>query len=142
MPTVNITRHASSTFSIDPPIDFIGEIGDDGQNEFLGNASALLFPICWPEPFGLVMIESMACGTPVIAFNCGSVPEVMEDGVTGFVVNNVDEAVAAVEKIDTLDRDAIRAAFEKRFSSERMAQNYLEVYDRLMAQPASALAAE
>jgi glycosyltransferase involved in cell wall biosynthesis len=126
-----------------PLIEFIGEIGDDRKNEFLGNASALLFPICWPEPFGLVMIEAMASGTPVIAFNYGSVPEVMENGVTGFVVGNVDEAVAAAGKIGTLDRNAIRALFERRFSSERMAQNYLEVYNRLMAQPASsALAAE
>jgi glycosyltransferase involved in cell wall biosynthesis len=88
------------------------------------------------------MIESMACGTPIIAFNSGSVPEVMENGVTGFVVDNVDKAVAAVGKIGTLDRNVIRAVFESRFSSERMAQNYLDVYDRLIAQPAPALAAE
>ncbi len=125
-----------------PLIEYIGEIGDDQKSKFIGNARALLFPINWPEPFGLVMIEAMACGTPIVAFNCGSVPEVMKDGVTGFVVNNVDEAVDAVCEIGMLDRGAIRAVFENRFSSERMAKNYLEVYDRLIAPPASALAAE
>jgi len=125
-----------------PLIEFIGEIGDNKKAEFLGNARALLFPINWPEPFGLVMIEAMACGTPVIAFDCGSVPEIMHDGLTGFVVNDVESAMLAVEKLDTLNRNAIRAVFEKRFSSERMAHNYLEVYDRLIAQSAPALAAE
>ena len=96
--------------------------------EFLGNAAALLFPIDWPEPFGLVMIEAMACGTPVIAFRAGSVPEVVEDGITGFVVRNVDEAVAAVQRLPELDRRKVRAVFESRFTVERMARDYLAIY--------------
>jgi glycosyltransferase involved in cell wall biosynthesis len=91
-----------------PHVEFIGEIDDSRKQEFLGSAAALLFPISWPEPFGLVMIEAMACGTPVIAFNCGSVPEVMEDGLTGFVVEDVEGAVAAVRKLDRLFRPTIR----------------------------------
>jgi glycosyltransferase involved in cell wall biosynthesis len=94
----------------------------------------LIFPINWPEPFGLVMIEAMACGTPVIAFNCGSVPEVMDDGITGFIVNNIDEAVAAVGKIHTLDRARVRATFDRRFTARRMAEDYLDIYEEL-AQP-------
>ena len=102
-------------------MEFIGEIGDGQKAEFLGNAKALLFPISWPEPFGLVMIESMACGTPVIAFDCGSVPEIMEDGLTGFVVHDVAGAVAAVGKLDRLFRPSIRSRFEERFSARAMA---------------------
>jgi hypothetical protein len=93
----------------------------------------LLFPIDWPEPFGLVMIEAMACGTPVIAFRCGSVPEVVDDKVSGFIVDTMDEAVAAVERIVTLDRAAVRAQFESRFTVERMAKNYLEIYRKLLS---------
>ncbi len=112
-------------------IEFIGEIGEHQKSEFLGNAAALVFPIAWREPFGLVMIEAMACGTPVIAFNNGSVPEVLEDGLTGFIVENEAQAIAAVAKIGTLDRDRIRAEFDRRFTAQHMAQNYLDLYARL-----------
>jgi glycosyltransferase involved in cell wall biosynthesis len=116
----------------DPLIDFIGEIGDERKSEFLGNASALLFPINWPEPFGLVMIEAMACGTPVIAWNCGAVPEVIDDGVTGFIVNSEEEALAALARVPALDRRRVRATFERRFAATTMAQAYLDVYARLL----------
>ena len=112
-------------------IEFVGEIGEHQKSEFLGNATALVFPIAWREPFGLVMIEAMACGTPVIAFNNGSVPEVLEDGVTGFIVENEQQAIEAVAKIHTLDRDRIRAEFDRRFTAHHMAQNYLNLYARL-----------
>jgi len=112
-------------------IEFIGEIGEHQKGEFLGNAAALVFPIAWREPFGLVMIEAMACGTPVIAFNNGSVPEVLEDGLTGFIVENEAEATLAVAKIGTLDRDRIRAEFDRRFTAHHMAENYLRLYSRL-----------
>jgi len=111
-----------------PSIDYIGEIGEHEKPAFLGNARALLFPIDWPEPFGLVMIEAMACGTPVIAFRSGSVPEVIEDGTSGFVVRSVEEAIDAVSRLDTLRRGTVRAAFERRFTVERMALDYLKVY--------------
>jgi len=114
-----------------PHVEFIGEINDAKKPEFLGNAHALLFPICWPEPFGLVMIEAMACGTPVIAFNCGSVPEIMEDGLTGYVVDTVDQAVAAVGKLDALFRPSIRSRFEERFSVTAMARDYVSIYNQL-----------
>jgi len=116
-----------------PHVEFIGEINDGQKSEFLGKAKGLLFPICWPEPFGLVMIESMACGTPVIAFNCGSVPEIMENGLTGFVVDNVDQAVEACGKLDTLFRPSIRSRFEERFSVSAMARDYVEIYRKLAA---------
>jgi glycosyltransferase involved in cell wall biosynthesis len=109
-------------------VEFIGEIGEDQKQEFLGNAAGLVFPIAWREPFGLVMIEAMACGTPVIAFDNGSVPEVLEDAVTGFIVRSEDQAVEAVQRIDTLDRDRIRGEFERRFTAQRMARNYLKLY--------------
>jgi glycosyltransferase involved in cell wall biosynthesis len=109
-------------------IQYIGEIDEQGKPEFLGNARALLFPIDWPEPFGLAMIEAMACGTPVIAWNCGSVPEIVEPGVTGIIVDSIDEAVAAVRDIDSIDRAGIRRAWEKRFSANIMADNYLRLY--------------
>ena len=115
----------------DPLVDYIGEIGEGEKSEFLGNASALLFPIDWPEPFGLVMIESLACGTPVIAFRGGSVPEVLEDGVSGFIVDSVDEAVAAVARLNRLDRRLCRQRFEARFSVARMAASYVELYERV-----------
>jgi glycosyltransferase involved in cell wall biosynthesis len=114
-------------------IEFVGEIGEHQKSEFLGNAAALVFPIAWREPFGLVMIEAMACGTPVIAFNNGSVPEVLEDGVTGFIVENEQQAIEAVAKIHTLDRDRIRAEFDRRFTAHHMAQNYLKLYAKLAA---------
>ena len=110
----------------------IGEIGDGEKTAFLGNARALLFPIDWPEPFGLVMIEAMACGTPVIAWRRGSVPEVIDNGVTGFIVDSIDEAVAAVGRVNQLDRHAVRAAFDQRFTAEVMARNYLRLYRRLL----------
>jgi glycosyltransferase involved in cell wall biosynthesis len=116
-------------------VDFIGEIGETEKGEFLGNAAALLFPIMWREPFGLVMIEAMACGTPVIAYENGSVREVLEDGVTGFIVRNEEEAVEAVRRIDTLDRGRIRAEFDRRFTAHHMAQNYLKLYSRLARAP-------
>jgi glycosyltransferase involved in cell wall biosynthesis len=113
-------------------VEFIGEIGETEKQDFLGNARALLFPIDWPEPFGLVMIEAMACGTPVIAFSCGSVPEVLEDGVTGFLVDDIDEAVAAVDGLDKLRRAGCRREFERRYSAPRMAEDYIAVYRRLI----------
>jgi len=112
----------------DPLIEFIGEIGDDYKSEFLGNARCLLFPINWPEPFGLVMIEAMACGTPVIAWNCGSVPEVVEDGVTGFIVDSEEQAFAAITRLPSIARKSVRAAFEQRFTARTMAHAYLDVY--------------
>jgi glycosyltransferase involved in cell wall biosynthesis len=116
----------------DPLVDFLGEIGQSRKNDFLGNAAALLFPIDWPEPFGLVMIEAMACGTPVIAYRDGSVPEVVDDGVTGFVVDDLDAAVEAVGKLANLSRAKVRQVFESRFSAERMTHEYLAIYERLV----------
>jgi glycosyltransferase involved in cell wall biosynthesis len=115
-----------------PLVEYVGEISEHEKNAFFGNAYALLFPIDWEEPFGLVMIEALACGAPVIAFNRGSVPEVIEDGVTGFIVNNVDEAMEAVHRIPQLSRAACRRAFELRFTAERMARDYVHVYQTLM----------
>jgi len=115
-----------------PNVEFIGEIGDFQKSEFLGNACALLFPIDWPEPFGLVMIEAMSCGTPVIAFRCGSVPEVIEDGVTGRIVETVEDAVAAVGDLGRFDRAVIRRRFEERFSVARMARDYVRIYQTLI----------
>jgi glycosyltransferase involved in cell wall biosynthesis len=115
-----------------PHVEFIGEIDDSRKQEFLGNARALLFPIQWPEPFGLVMIEAMACGTPVIAFRWGSVPEVLEDGLTGFVVDNVAQAAVAARRLDELFRPSIRSRFEERFSARAMAREYLSIYRRLI----------
>jgi glycosyltransferase involved in cell wall biosynthesis len=112
-------------------IDFVGEVGDADKNALIGGASAVLFPIDWPEPFGLVMIEAMACGTPVIAFRCGSVPEVLEDGVTGFIVGSTAEAAAAVGRLDELDRATVRATFERRFEISRVADDYLAIYHAL-----------
>jgi glycosyltransferase involved in cell wall biosynthesis len=114
-----------------PLIEYVGEIGEAEKSEFLGNAYALLFPIDWPEPFGLVMIEAMACGTPVIACCHGSVPEVMEEGVTGFVVDNVDQAVAAVGCVAGLSRARCRQVFEERFTVSRMAEHYVAIYQAL-----------
>ncbi|MHB1303004.1 MAG: glycosyltransferase family 4 protein [Acidiphilium sp.] len=115
-----------------PDAELIGEIDDRFKPDFLSGAKGLLMPIDWPEPFGLVMIEAMACGTPVIAYNHGSVPEIIEDGVTGFIVENEAEAVAAVAKLDTLSRARVRAEFERRFSARRMAEDYLATYESLL----------
>ncbi len=123
-----------------PLIEYVGEIGDGEKNDFLGNAIALLFPIDWPEPFGLVMIEAMACGTPVIAYRRGSVPEILVDGVTGFIVEGLEDAVRAVERVYTLDRRRIRAIFEERFTAERMARDYLTIYTRLIERSRSGAA--
>lgn len=129
-----------------PRVEFIGEIGDADKAEFLSGAHALLFPIDWPEPFGLVMIEAMACGTPVIAFEGGSVREIVEDGRTGFVVNSIGEAAAAVRRLPTLSRAAVRRRFEERFTARRMAEDYVALYraliDRAVPPQFAALAAE
>jgi glycosyltransferase involved in cell wall biosynthesis len=117
-----------------PLIDFVGEVGDIEKRALLKRSSALLFPIDWPEPFGLVMIEAMACGVPVIAFRAGSVPEVIDAGVTGFVVENVDEAVAAVRTISEFDSEQCRAVFARRFQSSRMAADYVTEYERLIGE--------
>jgi glycosyltransferase involved in cell wall biosynthesis len=116
----------------DSLVSFVGEIGDEAKNDFIGNARALLMPIDWPEPFGLVMIESMACGTPVIAYANGSVPEVIDHGVTGFVVENQEQAIAAARDIGQIDRRRCRQVFEQRFSAGVMARRYLEVYRELV----------
>jgi glycosyltransferase involved in cell wall biosynthesis len=113
-------------------VEFIGEIDDSQKPEFLSGAHALLFPIDWPEPFGLVMIEAMACGTPVIAYNCGSVPEVIDHGLTGFIVPDEDAAVSAISRLGELDRTAIRRRFDQRFTARRMAEDYVDVYEELI----------
>lgn len=115
----------------DPQIEWVGEISDKDKDAFLGQAYALLFPIDWPEPFGLVMIEAMACGTPVVAYDGGSVLEVMEDGVTGFVVNEIEQAVEAVARVPEVSRAGCREVFEKRFTASRMASDYINAYMRL-----------
>jgi glycosyltransferase involved in cell wall biosynthesis len=115
----------------DPLIEYVGEISENEKSEFLGNAYALLFLIDWDEPFGLVMTEAMACGTPVIAYGSGSVPEVIDDGVTGFIVDSVEGAADAVRRIGSLDRRLIRRIFEKRFSARRMCLKYVEIYQKL-----------
>jgi glycosyltransferase involved in cell wall biosynthesis len=115
-----------------PAVEFIGEISEREKTKFLGEAAALLFPIDWPEPFGLVMIEAMACGTPVLAFRCGSIPEIIDDGITGKVVDNEEEAIAALPEILTYDRRAVRRRFEERFGATRMAKDYVSTYRRLL----------
>jgi len=119
-------------------VEFIGEINDAQKPAFLSGAHVLMFPINWPEPFGLVMIEAMACGTPVVAFNCGSVSEVLDHGVTGFIVDDIDQAVAATGKIHSIDRARVRATFDRRFTARRMAEDYVDLYEEL-AQPAHRL---
>jgi glycosyltransferase involved in cell wall biosynthesis len=114
-----------------PYVEFVGEISEGAKADFLGNALALLFPIDWPEPFGLVMIEAMACGTPVIAFRRGSVPEIVEHGVSGFIVDDMDGAVEAVANVRTLNRAQVRRCFEQRFTAERMAGDYVAIYRSL-----------
>ncbi|AFL75478.1 glycosyltransferase family 4 protein [Thiocystis violascens] len=123
-----IRRHLSH-----PLIEFIGEIDEQGKNQLLGSSRGLLFPIDWPEPFGLVMIEAMACGTPVIAYRMGSVPEVMREGITGYIVTTPKQAVRAIKMIDQVDRRGCRDNFERRFSADRMAEGYLRLYRRLLA---------
>jgi glycosyltransferase involved in cell wall biosynthesis len=115
-----------------PYVEFVGEVDDQVKNELLGRAAALLFPIDWPEPFGLTMIEAMACGTPTIAFNCGSVPELISHGTSGFIVDNMDDAVRAVPRVADLDRAACRQAFEMRFTGSRMAKDYVKLYESML----------
>ena len=121
-----------------PLVEYLGEITELQKNDFLGNAAVLLFPIDWCEPFGLVMIEAMACGTPAVAWRCGSVPEVLDDGVTGYSVESIEEAMAATLRARELDRRRVRAQFEKRFSAARMAADYLAVYRQLVGARAAA----
>ena len=128
-------RHVVEPLLNNPLIDFCGEIGDADKSDFLGNACALLFPINWPEPFGLVMVEAMACGTPVIAWNHGSVAEIIEPGRSGFVVDSDEEALDAIKRIGELDRREVRAAFEERFTARTMALKYLETYSALLESP-------
>ena len=113
-------------------VEFIGEINDQQKSHFLGGAQALLFPIDWPEPFGLSMIEAMACGTPVLAFRCGSVPEIIETGLTGGIVDSTEEAIAVLPHVIALDRKKVRQRFEQRFSATRMAKDYVRVYQKLL----------
>lgn len=124
-----------------PGVEFVGEIAEQEKTEFLGDALALLFPIDWPEPFGLTMIETLACGTPVLAFRRGSVSEVIEDGITGILVETVEEAVAAVPRVVSLDRRTVRRRFEERFTAARMAADYVALYHRLLA-PARSIVPE
>jgi glycosyltransferase involved in cell wall biosynthesis len=121
-----------------PLIEFIGEIGDDDKSTLLGGARALLFPIDWPEPFGLVMLEAMACGTPVVARPCGSVPEIVQPGVSGFIADSVSELVDAVQRLETLDRAQCRRDFEQRFSVARMVSDYEALYAHACAQTRAA----
>jgi glycosyltransferase involved in cell wall biosynthesis len=118
-----------------PGVEFIGEIDERAKSDFLGNARALLFPVDWPEPFGLSMIEAMACGTPVLAFRCGSVPEIVDPGVTGVIVDTMDEAIRMLPQVLALDRRAVRQRFEHRFSVARMAKDYVHVYRTLLRRP-------
>ncbi len=129
------TEQIEPLVKANPNVEFIGEVNEAGKAELLGGAAALLFPIDWPEPFGLVMVEAMSCGTPVVAWRNGSVPEVLDDGVTGRIVESVDEAVAAVFEVMRFNRSAIRARFEERFSVCRMAHDYVRVYQRLIDEP-------
>lgn len=115
-----------------PLVEFIGEINEAQKTGFLGNAKALLFPIDWAEPFGMVMIEAMSCGTPVIAFNRGSVPEIIDDGQTGFIVNNVEEAIEVACKVNQLSRRNIRRIFEQRFTAARMTDDYVKLYEQIL----------
>lgn len=115
-----------------PHVEFVGEISEGEKSAFLGDAIALLFPIDWPEPFGLAMVEAMACGTPVIAYRAGSVPEVIDDGVTGFIVDGLAEAVSAVDNVARLDRRRIRQTFETRFTASRMAEDYMTIYSKML----------
>ncbi|HEX2493699.1 MAG TPA: glycosyltransferase family 4 protein, partial [Steroidobacter sp.] len=124
-----------------PHVEFIGEISEEEKSDFLGNATAFLFPIDWPEPFGLALIEAMSCGTPCIAWRAGSVPEVVDHGVTGWIVDSMEGAVDALRRISMFDRRAIRTRFEQRFSAQRMAKDYVEIYTKLAGKDAGRAAA-
>jgi glycosyltransferase involved in cell wall biosynthesis len=115
-----------------PLVEYVGEITDAEKDDFLGDAFALLAPFDWPEPFGLVFIEALACGTPVLAYHRGSVPEIIDHGVTGYVCEHLDELAAAVERVSILDRRRCRQAFEARFTVERMVRDYLDVYEQII----------
>ncbi|MBU6434372.1 MAG: glycosyltransferase, partial [Nitrospirae bacterium] len=115
-----------------PLVEYVGEITDAEKIDFLGDACALLAPYDWPEPFGLVFIEALACGTPVLAYRRGSVPEIIDDGVTGYICNHLDEFATAVEQVSLLERRRCREAFESRFTVERMVQDYLDVYAQIL----------
>lgn len=121
-------------------IDYVGEIVEDEKAEFLGRAAGLIFPIDWPEPFGLAVIEALACGTPVIVWKCGAMPEIVDHGVTGYIVDSIEDAVASVPGLLRLDRRKVRAVFEKRFSAGRMARDYVAAYARLIGAPSEARA--
>jgi glycosyltransferase involved in cell wall biosynthesis len=123
-----------------PLVTFVGEIGEGAKDEFMGQAKALLMPVDWPEPFGLVMIEALACGTPVIAYGLGSVPELIDDGVSGFIVHDQQQAIAAAKRVDRIDRAECRATFERRFAAEVMARNYVALYRNLVSETKSAYA--
>jgi glycosyltransferase involved in cell wall biosynthesis len=125
-------RHEILRFIEGPGIEFIGEINERERTKFLGEAAALLFPVDWPEPFGLVMIEATACGTPVLAFRCGSIPEVIDDGVIGALVESEEENITTLPEILTYDRHAVRQRFEERFTSARMAKDYVSTYRKLL----------
>jgi glycosyltransferase involved in cell wall biosynthesis len=125
-----------------PGVEFVGEINEKAKSDFLGEAFALLFPIDWPEPFGLAMIEAMACGTPVLAFRHGSVPEIIDENVTGAIVDTVEEAIAALPRVMALDRSAVRRRFEQRFTAQRMAQDYVNAYRRVLSSADWGLAQE
>ena len=126
-------RIAKALFDLASRLRLRSEVTDQTKEAFLAGAAALLFPVDWPEPFGLVMIEAMACGTPVIAYRHGSVPEVVDDGITGFVVDNEMEAVEAIGRLDELDRRKVRARFEQRFTARRMADEYFGHYTALLS---------
>jgi len=116
-------------------VEYVGEIDERAKSAFLGAASALLFPVDWPEPFGLSMIEAMACGTPVLAFRCGSVPEIIDPSVTGHIVRTMDEAIKVLPQMLALGRRTVRQRFEQRFSATRMAKDYVQVYRSLLKRP-------
>jgi len=120
-----------------PGVSFLGELADDDKAALLGGARALLFPIDWPEPFGMVVIEALSCGTPVIAWNHGSVPELIESGVTGWIIESEEAGVEAIAQLDRIDRRACRAAFEQRFAAERMARDYVQIYEHLLRETRS-----
>lgn len=124
-------REVAGLFA-DPLVEYVGELGEADKGAFLGKARCLLFPVDWPEPFGLAMIEAMACGTPVIGFRCGSIPEVLDEGVTGYCVDSLDDAAAATARAMTLDRRRCRERFERRFSAERMARDYMRLYGAIV----------
>jgi glycosyltransferase involved in cell wall biosynthesis len=132
-PELDYYKSAVEPLLGDPLIEYVGEIGEEQKPDFLCNAYAQIFPIDWPEPFGLVMIEAMACGTPTVAFRCGSVPEIIDDGVTGFIVDSVEDAVESLKRVGAIDRENCRRTFQKRFSASRMVKDYLNIYARIQS---------